>query len=294
MVSLIKGMLSKILEHQIFIKRLSIKDSIWERLRSARLPLESAQLAKSPAPSITFSHHSRKAFLLSCSLTVVHFQHRSEGWMGWGAKRKAKWLREHIEERKIHSYYATPNPKKKKNLKDFCSGRHVYMNICGTGRQEWGKSLFSPASSIKCQLFLLLLSFFPRAPNMPSSTSFSMKRIFSAYSREKNKNNHVAQKEKNAINCTFKPAKLWAIESVHRLGFLRRAKIVHLTRCQTGKRLAFLLFLASYNEASSMCMAHPIWSRDGLHFLQPLTTRRNICAAVVGEEGKEEEEGSGL
>lgn len=41
-------------------------------------------------------------------------------------------------------------------------------------------------------------------------------------------------------------------------------KPAFLTRCQTGKdSTAVLSFVGAHNEASSICMADPIWSRDG-------------------------------
>lgn len=110
---------------------------------------------------------------------------------------------------------------------------------------------------------------------MSSSASFS--RLFSADSRPKK--SRWVRKERLLIALSDL-AKLWAIESVHR-PFLRRAKIAHLTRCQTEKAKDSF-YSPYYNEASSMCMAHPIWSRDGRISTTDFTMRREIFSSPKG------------
>lgn len=109
----------------------------------------------------------------------------------------------------------------------------------------------------------------PLLTQMSSSASFS--RLFSADSWPKK--SRWIMKERLLIALSDL-AKLWAIESVHR-PFLRRAKIAHLTRCQTEKAKDSF-YSPYYNEASSMCMAHPIWSRDGRISTTDFTMRREI------------------
>lgn len=82
------------------------------------------------------------------------------------------------------------------------------------------------------------------------------------------------------------------IESVHRrMGCFTTWKSLALNRCQTGKDFSSLTRLKLHNEASSICMAHPIWSRDGENFYNccAATAKRRFLSRNSKRRGQEED-----